>query len=490
MANCPKCGRKLHFTDWRPECPGCGVNLNYYKANEKLLEDSEKVEIQHAKSQPRTDRIKAATIGSNRSIVRMILFLIPILSLLLPVFTITSSGVKKNYNAIDIYNIISALDTGKVLSDISPLVIGVVLLALPAVCCLVFMILQITAGTKKGLSRNIGFSAASLVLAAASLVCVLVFCSNPAEDYANLVLNETETAVKNGSQSAVDSSVQNIRNIFNDDTVDVDLLIRAISSGKDALATAKDRGYTDEQVTVLNDALKTGEEVLSKDGANINEVRDAANGINVAVNSYNDFETAIKYISEINNDNGFYSENSFTNLTDRLNEVKEADDTLKNGGYIVETTKDNGATQKTEEEIAEGTKERKAELVKNLNGAAASLSDITVIVPQCEKLSASLKDGSFSADAKQNVKASVNIGIILFIVLLIVQLANNIRIKKKGIVIKHTPCLIGGLPSDEYFRYVEEGMDKEQIHRKMLVALAKLQEEAEANLKKEEEKNG
>ena len=86
MAQCPNCGRKLHITDWRPECPGCGVNLNYFKANEKLLDDSEKVEIEHAKSQPRTDRVKYATVGNKDSIIRLVLFIIPLVSLFLPIF--------------------------------------------------------------------------------------------------------------------------------------------------------------------------------------------------------------------------------------------------------------------------------------------------------------------------------------------------------------------------------------------------------------------
>ena len=44
MANCPKCGYKLKFTDFRPECPGCGVNLMYYNHQERLAEDADKAE--------------------------------------------------------------------------------------------------------------------------------------------------------------------------------------------------------------------------------------------------------------------------------------------------------------------------------------------------------------------------------------------------------------------------------------------------------------
>ena len=63
MAKCPKCGRKLRLTQWRPECPACGVNMVYYDANERLIREAETAEVQHAKSQPGVDRAKAAFFG-------------------------------------------------------------------------------------------------------------------------------------------------------------------------------------------------------------------------------------------------------------------------------------------------------------------------------------------------------------------------------------------------------------------------------------------
>ena len=37
MATCPNCGKKLRLYQWRPECPACGVNMVYFKSNERLL---------------------------------------------------------------------------------------------------------------------------------------------------------------------------------------------------------------------------------------------------------------------------------------------------------------------------------------------------------------------------------------------------------------------------------------------------------------------
>ena len=84
MAQCPRCGCRLRITDWKPVCPDCGVNLNYYKANERLLDESEKAEIEHAHFQPKVDRAKAAYAGSWKAILRIVLTLLPVGALFLP----------------------------------------------------------------------------------------------------------------------------------------------------------------------------------------------------------------------------------------------------------------------------------------------------------------------------------------------------------------------------------------------------------------------
>ncbi len=51
----------------------------------------------------------------------------------------------------------------------------------------------------------------------------------------------------------------------------------------------------------------------------------------------------------------------------------------------------------------------------------------------------------------------------------------NYLIFKKGLTVNYTKCLIGGLPSEVYFEYVEKGMSGADIRRKMLIELTKLQ---------------
>ncbi len=474
MASCPNCGRKLHLTDWRPICPECGVNLNYFNANEKLIEESEKAEIEHARFQPKVDRGKAATIGTKTGIVRMVLFLIPVLSLLLPIFSITVSGNKKSFNAIDIYNVFSAVDTGKILSSISPLILAVAFVAVPAACCVVFTLLQITAGKPKGLTRNIVLSCVSLALVGASLGSMFAFAQNPADDYAGIVMNEAQVALGKG-QGDVDAAAQKILNIFNDSAVDTARLEKAVAYGEAAFASADDRCYTAEQLTVLKTALTDGKELL-KGGYTADSVRDASAAIIGATAVYADLETAVEYAALIEND-GSFSESSFASLTAAIDTGKETLDLLAKGEPIVELTKQNGALDKTAEEIEADTAARIEEVRNNINNAIASLTDVSVLNAQIAKLDAAVKDGSI---ASADIKASAGIGEFVFVILLLVQLANNIRIKKKGFEVKYTQCLIGGLPSEEYFGYIEQGMPLYEIREKMVAVLTVMQNEVRA----------
>ena len=121
MAKCPKCGRKLTLFDWRPNCPGCGVNLVYYGMEERLLLEADAAEAEHAKLQKRIDRLKASFVGSKLTILRIILSVIPIAALMLPLCTVTYSGpfieqTTTSVNAIEIYNLVSSLDFGALIT--------------------------------------------------------------------------------------------------------------------------------------------------------------------------------------------------------------------------------------------------------------------------------------------------------------------------------------------------------------------------------------
>lgn len=83
------------------------------------------------------------------------------------------------------------------------------------------------------------------------------------------------------------------------------------------------------------------------------------------------------------------------------------------------------------------------------------------------------------------------IGIILapivYLVLLFVNFWVDIMIYKKGIEVKHAQCFVGGIPIEEYFKMVEDGVPQEEIRAEMYKRLTKIQEEKEEKLKAAEE---
>ena len=91
------------------------------------------------------------------------------------------------------------------------------------------------------------------------------------------------------------------------------------------------------------------------------------------------------------------------------------------------------------------------------------------------------------------VDGKLFIGAFVVIALYLVLLVYNLVIAKKGIEVKHQPCLIGGLPADEYFKMVEDGVSELEIRKKMVDVLTEMQKEvrardAEAKAKEEAER--
>lgn len=173
MAHCPNCGRKLHLYNWRPECPDCGVNMVYFKSNERLLAESEAAEIAHAKSQPSIDRAKASFFGSPLAIVRIVLSLLPIGGLFLPVFN--------GKNIIGVYNYINENNFGAVLGNVlkgNLISISVLTLLVSAVMILVCLGCTVMSLGKHGTLRNFIFNLFMMLNATASAVCITIAASS------------------------------------------------------------------------------------------------------------------------------------------------------------------------------------------------------------------------------------------------------------------------------------------------------------------------
>lgn len=189
-ATCPKCGGKLKLTDWRPNCPHCGVNMVYYGMEERLLLDADKAESEHARTQPKIDRIKAATVGSPLAIARLVLSLLPVAGLFLPLakfaFQAPYAAFSGNVNVITLYNAISTTDmdalTGMFSSKLfgAPIILyaaAVVCVLLSAVGVLVHTIFQTLACSPKGKQRNFTLDVINLLLVASAIVCFTIFSS-------------------------------------------------------------------------------------------------------------------------------------------------------------------------------------------------------------------------------------------------------------------------------------------------------------------------
>ena len=192
MAKCPKCGRKLTLFDWKPNCPGCGVNLVYYGMEERLLDEADAAEAEHARLQKRIDRLKASFIGSKLTIVRIVLSILPIATLLLPLCTITYSGpfieeVTKNIGLIELINVITSLDIDALLTMTGSGIVGtsfigyagaLVCLLLSVVFIIISLLMLMLACSPKGNPRNITLNIITIALAAASPVFFNIFASN------------------------------------------------------------------------------------------------------------------------------------------------------------------------------------------------------------------------------------------------------------------------------------------------------------------------
>ena len=217
MATCPNCGKKLRLYQWRPECPACGVNMVYFKSNERLLDESEKTEIEHAKFQPRVDRAKAAFFGSPWAIARIVLTLLPLICAFLPLFrlagpmAITATNamevvqlpseegaepvfdfaikdewlprfrlaapeINASGSAVQVYQYLSAKGFGGVFSAAlkgDPLSLAAVLLLLSLVLILVCLICTVMSLGKHGKARNLILNLLLLGCGAGAAVCFL-----------------------------------------------------------------------------------------------------------------------------------------------------------------------------------------------------------------------------------------------------------------------------------------------------------------------------
>ncbi len=176
MADCPKCGKHLRMIDWRQTCPHCGVNLIYFRSNEKLLDDSEKAEIEHAHSQPRIDRAKAAYFGSPVAIARFVMTILPVVTLLIPFVKFSGAQGTKLINLVSVVNFFRGGGLNTMLGALpgSAFAFALAFLCLAAVMFLINAIFLIASFGKHGRARQTALYAFTFLLAVDALVCFFI----------------------------------------------------------------------------------------------------------------------------------------------------------------------------------------------------------------------------------------------------------------------------------------------------------------------------
>ncbi len=93
------------------------------------------------------------------------------------------------------------------------------------------------------------------------------------------------------------------------------------------------------------------------------------------------------------------------------------------------------------------------------------------------------------------VSGSLGVGAFLYLVLVILNFVIDILVFRENIEIKHAQCYVGGIPIEEYFEMVENGMSPEDLRAEMYKRLTAIQREQEEKLReknkeKEESTNG
>jgi magnesium-transporting ATPase (P-type) len=186
MANCPKCAYRLKLLDHKPECPSCGVNLMYYKMEERLAADADKAEAEHIKMQPKVDRLKAASIGSPYSIIRLILVFVPLGMLFLPLVHVSAqvpfspintdvsiltlvSDVLGDLNFDVLTKMFSSDIVGSAFILYSVSIIFVLLTAVICVLNLVFVAMSASVNNR-GIKRNIVLSSLGIIFMIVSIL--------------------------------------------------------------------------------------------------------------------------------------------------------------------------------------------------------------------------------------------------------------------------------------------------------------------------------
>ncbi|MBQ6898838.1 MAG: zinc ribbon domain-containing protein [Clostridia bacterium] len=154
MSKCPKCGRKLRLTDISQFCPGCGVNMRFYNFEENFIREAKLAELSQAGLKVMLRNLRYSFSGSRLVTAKLIVMLLPLLSLLIPSGNITISlpfvTSEAHFGILGIVNIVtggslnyifemcSSAVAGAEFTALRNALFGLVAVALLSVFCFLF----------------------------------------------------------------------------------------------------------------------------------------------------------------------------------------------------------------------------------------------------------------------------------------------------------------------------------------------------------------
>ncbi len=128
MAKCPKCDRKLSIFDISQFCPGCGINMRFYNFEENFIREAKLAELSGAGLKVKLRNLKYAFSGSVLVKARLIVMLLPLLSLLIPSGNINISlpfvSSNAHFGILGIVNIFTGGSLNYILEMCSSSIVG------------------------------------------------------------------------------------------------------------------------------------------------------------------------------------------------------------------------------------------------------------------------------------------------------------------------------------------------------------------------------
>lgn len=192
MSQCPKCQAKLHIYNISQFCPSCGINMRFYNFEEKFEREAKLAELSQAGLKVMLRNLKYSFSGSKLVTAKLIVMLLPVLSLLIPSgYFIISMPFVENESHFGILGLVNAFTgnllpyifsmtsseiTGTEFTALRNALFCYIAVALFAVLCFVFSVLGFIS-IKNMHKFTTVFSALGIVTSIISIIMNVLFIS-------------------------------------------------------------------------------------------------------------------------------------------------------------------------------------------------------------------------------------------------------------------------------------------------------------------------